>query len=179
MAKRSIVNDADLLKGAEAIAADMQGPEGRRLKLAKVIDEHLGWFEQARRRGLEWSDIVALLLRAGATRSDGRPLLRGHVQSLVWRKQRAEGQAADETPARRAISPEVPKRAARLPVSRKSPELAPAGRQRQPEKQAYAAATAPSERPERGAVAEKPGAQPQGNALLAYMKRSARLRRDE
>ncbi len=179
MAKRSITSDTDLLKGAEAIAADMQGPEGRRLKLARVIDEHLGWFERARHRGLEWSDIVALLFRAGATRSDGRPLLRGHVQSLVWRKQHAERQAADETPARRAISPEIPKRAARLPVSPKSPDLAPAGRQRQPATQANAAATVLPERPKRGVVAEKPGAQPEGNALLAYMKRAARLRRDE
>lgn len=90
MTKRSIMNDKDLLEGADAIAADLQGPKGRRLKLAKVIDEHLDWFDQARRRGLEWNDIVGLLFSAGATRNDGRPLARAHVQSLVWRKQHAE-----------------------------------------------------------------------------------------
>lgn len=179
MAKRSIVSDVDLLKGAEAIAADMQGPAGQRLKLARVIDEHLGWFEQARRRGLEWSDIVHLLFRAGAARGDGRPLARAHVQSLVWRKQHAERQASDETPARGSISPEIPKRTARLPVSRKSPELATAGRQRQPAKKADPAATVLPERPKRGAVGEKPGTQPQDNAVLAYMKRVRSLREEK
>jgi hypothetical protein len=179
MAKRSIMSDGDLLDGAEAIAADMQGPAGQRLKLAKVIDEHLGWFEQARRRGLEWSDIVALLFRAGATRSDGRPLLREHVQSLVWRKQHAERQAADETPARDAISPAIPKRTARSPVPRKNPEPAAGGRKRQPAKQENTAPAALPERPVHGAIAQKSDAQPEGNALLAYMKRAARLRREE
>lgn len=94
MAKRSVISDVHLLKGAEAIAADTQGPGGQRLKLARVIVGHLDWFEQARRRGLEWNDIVALLFRAGATRSDGRPLSRGHLQSLVWRKQQEANASA-------------------------------------------------------------------------------------
>ncbi|MET3889344.1 hypothetical protein ABIE41_000420 [Bosea sp. OAE506] len=179
MANRSSINDADLLKGAKAIAADMQGPSGERLKLARVIDVHLDWFEQARRRGLEWSDIVALLFRAGAARGDGRPLARAHVQSLVWRKQYAERQAADDTPARGAISPEASKRTARSPAPRKNSRLAPVGRQRKPGKQADAAATALTEQPVCEAAAEKLDAQSDGNALLAYMRRAARLRREE
>ena len=179
MAKRSIISDVDLLKGAEAIAADMQGPEGRRLKLARVIDVHLDWFEQARRRGLEWNDIVALLFRAGATRSDGRPLSRGHLQSLVWRKQRAERHTTESGPVHGDVSPAIAKRTARLPAPGEHSELA-RERKRQPAKQANAAPAAPAAAlPERPAVAGKPGAQPEGNALLAYMKRAARLRRDE
>ncbi|WP_332719883.1 hypothetical protein [Pelagibacterium mangrovi] len=90
MSKRSLLSDEDLKRGAETIAADVNLPDGRVLKLARVIDGgHLEWFEKARRRGLEWSDIVDVLFKAGVARSDGRPLSRGHVSSLVWRKQQA------------------------------------------------------------------------------------------
>jgi hypothetical protein len=174
MAKRSIISDADLLKGAEAIAADMRGPGERRLKLAKMIDVHLGWFEQARRRGLEWNDIVALLFRAGATRSDGRPLSRGHLQSLVWRKQRAERQTTQSD-----VSPAIAKRTARLPAPGERFEPA-RDRKRQPAKQAPAFPSALPERRDGSAGPDgTPDAQPEGNALLAYMKRAARLRRDD
>lgn len=176
MAKRLVISDMDLLKGAEAIAADMRGPDERRLKLAKMIDVHLGWFELARRRGLEWNDIVALLFRAGATRSDGRPLSRGHLQSLVWRKQRAERHTTESGPVHGDVSPAITKRTARLPAPGEHSELV-RERKRQPAKQANAAPAAAL--PERPAVAGKPGARPEGNALLAYMKRAARLRRDD
>ena len=178
MAKRSIISDIDLLKGAEAIAADMQGPEGRRLKLARVIDVHLDWFDQARRRGLEWNDIVALLFRAGATRSDGRPLSRGHLQSLVWRKQSAERQAVNEKAPHRDGPPASAKRTARLPAPLRNP--APGEGKRQLAMQANATPASSAEPSERVAAApEKPGTQPGADALLAYMKRAARLRREE
>ncbi|CAH1649621.1 conserved hypothetical protein [Hyphomicrobiales bacterium] len=179
MAKRSIISDVELLKGAEAIAADMQGPEGRRLKLARVIDVHLDWFDQARRRGLEWNDIVALLFRAGATRSDGRPLSRGHLQSLVWRKQRAERQPTEAKPTRSEAAPVILKRTARSLAAGKS--IKPAlGRKPQPAEGTLAFSGA-LPKPLAGSADRDgvPSAQPEGNALLAYMKRAARLRRDE
>lgn len=180
MAKRSVISDVNLLQGAEAIAADMQGPDGQRLKLARVIDVHLGWFEQARRRGLEWNDIVALLFRAGATRSDGRPLSRGHLQSLVWRKQPAERQAAGQTAEHQYLVPASPKQPARLEPSRRNSEPALGRGKRQPAKPTNASPATLREQPERVTdVAEKSDAQPEGDALLAYMKRAARLRRDE
>lgn len=179
MAKRSVISDVDLLKGAEAIAADMRGPDERRLKLAKMIDAHLAWFEQARRRGLEWNDIVALLFRAGATRSDGRPLSRGHLQSLVWRKQRAERQTTETPPAHSDVSPAIAKRTVRSPAPGERFEPA-RERKRQPAKQAPAFPSALPERRDGSARPDrKPDAQPEGNALLAYMKRAARLRRDD
>ncbi len=178
MAKRSVVSDEVLLKGAEAIAADMQGPEGRRLKLARVIDVHLDWFEQARRRGLEWNDIVALLFRAGATRSDGRPLSRGHLQSLVWRKQPAERQAVGE-PARNEAAPVITKRTARSPLTGKSTKPG-RGRKPQPAEGTLAFSGALPKPPAGSAGRDGvPATQPEGDALLAYMKRAARLRREE
>src|SRR5690606_10717923 len=89
MVRRSIVSDEELAKGAQAIADDLRVGDTRRLKLAKIIDGHLDWFELARARGLEWTDIIDLLSRAGVTRPDGRPLSRGHLSSLVWRKQKS------------------------------------------------------------------------------------------
>lgn len=179
MTKRSVISDIDLLKGAEAIAADMWGPDERRLKLAKMIDVHLGWFEQARRRGLEWNDIVALLFRAGATRSDGRPLSRGHLQSLVWRKQRAERHATESRPVHSDVLPAIAKRTARLPSPGEHSEPA-RERKRQPAKQAPTFPSALPERHEGSAGHDRqPDTQPEGNALLDYMKRAARLRRDE
>lgn len=81
--------DKELLGGAKAIAEDVKLPGGGSVKLARIIDRHLEWFDTARARGLEWSDIVTILFNAGVTRTDGRPLSRGHVSSLVWRKQAA------------------------------------------------------------------------------------------
>ncbi|SIQ83168.1 hypothetical protein [Bosea sp. TND4EK4] len=179
MAKRSVISDEVLLKGAEAIAADMQGPEGQRLKLARVIDVHLDWFDQARRRGLEWNDIVALLFRAGATRSDGRPLSRGHLQSLVWRKQPAERQPTEAKPTRNDATPMITKPTARSPATGQS--IKPArGRKPQPAEGTLAFSGALPKPPAAGAGPDGiPAAQPEGDALLAYMKRAARLRREE
>jgi len=89
--KRSIIDDEELLRGAKAIAADLRVGAARRLKLAKIIDGHLDWFERARRRGLEWTDIVGILFEVGVARPDGRPLSRGHLSALVWRKLRSAG----------------------------------------------------------------------------------------
>jgi hypothetical protein len=86
MAKRYLFSDQELLAGAKAIAEDLQKPGGGKLKLARIIDHHLTWFHQARDRGLEWQDIVNILFGAGVARPDGRPLSRGHLSSLVWRK---------------------------------------------------------------------------------------------
>jgi hypothetical protein len=156
----------------------MQGPDGRRLKLAKVIDVHLDWFELARRRGLEWNDIVALLFRAGASRKDGRPLSRGHLQSLVWRKQQGQRNAGEKTVAREELPSSPVKRTARSPAE--GGETARRGRKRSSAKEGVAPARALPKRHDGSAAPDgKPGAQPDGNALLAYMKRTASLRREE
>lgn len=90
--------DKELLEGAKAIASDVRLPGSRTIKLARIIDRHLDWFDAARARGLEWSDIVTMLFNAGVTRADGRPLSRGHVSSLVWRKQAAMQKRAAAVP---------------------------------------------------------------------------------
>ncbi len=98
------MRDQELIEGAQAIAQELMLPNGRRLKIAKVIDRHLSWFEAARRRGLEWDDIIALLFAEGVMRPNGQRLTRGHLSSLVWRKLNSapvEAAAAEATTVRR------------------------------------------------------------------------------
>lgn len=81
--------------------------------------------------------------------------------------------------ARGAYSAAISEKEATLPLPDKSPVPAPSRRRRRPAKHGETAPAALPEKPQRGAAIGKPEAQPDGNALLAYMKRAARLRRDE
>ncbi|ALN72282.1 hypothetical protein M673_06112 [Aureimonas sp. AU20] len=85
------------MEGARAIAADIDLANGRQVRLAKVIDRHLAWFEAARRRGLGWDDIIEVLFVAGVKRANGTRLSRGHLSSLVWRKLKKEPDISPET----------------------------------------------------------------------------------
>ena len=165
--------DGDLLEGAKAIARDLNLPGGGKAKLAKVIDRHLDWFDAARQRGFEWSDIVRLLFKEGITRPDGRPLSRGHLSSLVWRKQAAQQGSAErgetvEAPVAERAKPETSK-STRAPEKRSPPDVAV----KPPSPKSVA--------PLKGTAEDLPGAPARGSAaegqsLLAYMRRAARLR---
>jgi hypothetical protein len=181
MSKRFILSDENLIEGARSIAADMQLPHGRQLKLAKVVDNHLVWFEKARARGLEWSDIIDLLYKAGVARSDGRPLSRGHVSSLVWRKQQAK--PSHEIPF-------VP--ADRGPVANERMTNVPDDLNDKTGTQSKNGVThehSPEERPQqskrKGSVSSKAKAPKTSkehsdrNEIVAFMRRAAQLRRDE
>ncbi|ODT65399.1 MAG: hypothetical protein ABS75_31925 [Pelagibacterium sp. SCN 63-23] len=174
--KRSLLSDEDLIEGAQAIANDMRIGDTHRLKLARIIDPHLDWFAQARARGLEWTDIIDVLFRAGVKRPDGRPLSRGHLSSLVWRRQQSKITAPMQTPRPALVSaggnpktnrthsaaPGAAIRAAGGPLTIETPD----GAARAPDLSAKAqikpndAEGAPGER----------------NRLVAYMQRSARVR---
>lgn len=170
MARRSILSDEELTKGAKAIADDMRVGETRRVKLARIIDDHLDWFDLARARGLEWTDIIEVLFKAGATRPDGRPLSRGHLSSLFWRKQKSATMAAAH-----ALVVETSK-----PKNNRNLGLAPSAATSTDEKKPVI--TVPSHpAPESGstmktqAVPIRAGERPdEHEKLLAYMRRSAR-----
>ena len=80
----SAVGNSDIMIGAKRIAAALKGPVGQ-IKLARVVGQHVRWFEDARSQGMTWDQIVAALTAAGATRADGTPFARGPVSSAVWR----------------------------------------------------------------------------------------------
>jgi hypothetical protein len=82
--------------GARLIAEDLQLPGGGSKKLARVVHNHLEWFDAAEARGMTWSDMIRLLSAAGALGKDGRRLTVGTLSSTVWRK-RAEAESKKET----------------------------------------------------------------------------------
>ena len=61
-------------------------PGGGLKKLARVVEDHLGWFDRVEARGLTWADMSRLLFAAGAKGTNGRPFSVGTLYSTVWRK---------------------------------------------------------------------------------------------
>jgi hypothetical protein len=72
--------------GAKAIAEDLRLPGAGTKKLARVVEDHLDWFDKTEARGLTWADMSRLLFAAGAKGKNGRPLPVGTLYSTVWRK---------------------------------------------------------------------------------------------
>jgi len=176
--KRSIIDDEELLVGAQTIAADLRVRETRQLKLARIIDGHLDWFERARRRGLEWTDIVGILFEVGVTRPDGRPLSRGHLSALVWRKQKMAAETSGPTAT--AVQP-----APRYAIGSKR---AGDGRSEVPTSDARSGGGRASDQPASSTLTSgdnakgKPESVDEGSthaSVRAYMRRAARLRRNE
>lgn len=166
--------------GAKAIANDLQLPGGRRKKLARIVVEHLEWFDLAEARGMTWDDMIAVLAAAGVKREDGRPLSRGALSSAVWRK-RQDGRIAS---VRRAGLPgeqagESPTREASRRTEQGSPRRQAVGRGPggQPAAKSPVRKNAPvADRPAASGVRGRQHDAP--NAVLAYMQRAARIRRN-
>lgn len=96
-----VLTNKQIEVGAKAIAEDMALPGGGRKKLARLVSDHLEWFEAVEARGLAWGDISRLLLVAGAYGSDGRAIPVGTLSSTVWRKQQEAATSSAPAPTRR------------------------------------------------------------------------------
>jgi len=175
--KHSIIDDEELLVGARAIAADLRVGDTRQLKLARIIDAHLHWFQRARQRGLEWTDIVGILFEVGVTRPDGRPLSRGHLSALVWRKQKS---AAVQLTTATTLQP--------APRDAIGSKRAGDGRSEVPTSDARSGGGRASDQPASSTLTSgdnakgKPESVDEGSthaSVRAYMRRAARLRRNE
>ena len=83
-----MATDKEIEAGAKAIAADLALPGGGRKKLARVVEDHLSWFDAVEIRGLTWNDVTRLLFAAGAKGPNGRPISIGTLSSAVWRKRK-------------------------------------------------------------------------------------------
>lgn len=81
-----MLSNRQIEAGAKAIAEDMTLPGGGRKKLARVVGDHLDWFDAVEARGLTWGDMSRLLLAAGARGRNGRAIPVGTLSSTVWRK---------------------------------------------------------------------------------------------
>jgi hypothetical protein len=91
-------SNKEIEAGARLIAEDLQLPAGGSKKLARVVLNHLEWFDAAEARGMTWSDMMRLLSAAGALGKDGRRLTVGTLSSTVWRKRAEEESRKENTP---------------------------------------------------------------------------------
>lgn len=78
-----VARNDEIEAGAKAIADDLNLPGGRRKKLARVVEDHLYWFDAAEARGMTWDDMIVALAAAGARRKNGTPLSYGSLSSAV------------------------------------------------------------------------------------------------
>jgi len=67
-----VPTDMEIEAGAKVVAEDFRLPGGGQKKLAKVVGDHLAWFDAVEARGMTWTDISRLLLAAGAEARNGR-----------------------------------------------------------------------------------------------------------
>jgi hypothetical protein len=81
-----MVKNNEIEAAAKAIAEDLRLPGAGQKKLARVVEDHLDWFDKAEARGLTWADMSRLLFAAGAKGKNGRPFPVGTLYSTVWRK---------------------------------------------------------------------------------------------
>lgn len=81
-----VANNQDIEAGAKAVTEDKRLPGWRLEKLARVVADHMDWFDAAAARGTTWQDTERGLATAGATGKDGKPLRIGKLFSTVWRE---------------------------------------------------------------------------------------------
>jgi hypothetical protein len=182
--------------GAKAIAEDLHLPGGGLKKLARVVEDHLGWFDTVEARGLTWADMSRLLFAAGAKGRNGRPFSVGTLYSTVWRKRedakrigRGIASSSKSTTAIQGSTQESPPRKGRLdsaPIRsgnveppreprqvRRSSLLKPERRPKMPDKKQMKASKERSLPTQSGKFLPKASS---SKDLLAFMQRSAAVR---
>jgi hypothetical protein len=179
--------------GARVIAEDLCLPGGALKKLARVVEDHLDWFDMAEARGLTWADMSRLLFAAGAKSRKGRPFSVGTLYSTVWRKRedskriggpivlssKSAGQgSAQESPPRKGQLNSDPIRSGNVEHPRKRRQVRrstfenPAHRSTKAKKKQVEASTGRSSPTQSEKISQKASSKD----LLAYMRRSAAVR---
>jgi hypothetical protein len=161
------MKNRDIEVGAKAIASDLTLPGGRRKKLARVVEDHLAWFDAAEARGMTWEDMVAVLSAAGVKGGTGRRLTVGSLSSAVWRKRN------EPQPPRRSVRRTQPQRL--VPRAEKRPGQARPSRSSRSKEALERAAPSPARPVNSGQRGAKPTSP--GTDVLAFMQRAAKMRR--
>ena len=81
-----MAKNKDLESGARIVAEDFKLPGGRRKAVAKLVKDHLSWFDAAKARGMAVEDILSLLTSVGATYDDGSAINFDTLSNALWRK---------------------------------------------------------------------------------------------
>jgi hypothetical protein len=185
-----MARDKDIEAGAKAIAADLALPGGGRKKLARVVEDHLDWFDVVEARGLTWNDMTLLLFAAGAKGLNDRPFSVGTLSSAVWRKRKeilTSLQAARTgTKARIAPSQNGPRkgigsRSVLVGGEPPTPAISDKISKTSIERRTATGSTPPATRnSSKGVALKPPGNKPTPKAeTLAFMKRAAAMRRKD
>jgi hypothetical protein len=90
-----MARNSELESGLRTMAEDFHLPAGGRMKLSRLVAEHLDWFDAAERRGMGWRDMIRAMTAAGITGRSGPPLSIGTLSSTVWRERLQAAQQAD------------------------------------------------------------------------------------
>lgn len=180
-----MAKNKDIESGARIVAEDFKLPGGRRKAVAKLVKDHLSWFDAAKARGMAVEDILSLLTSAGATYDDGSAVNFDTLSNALWRKRNgasagptkmdepqplrsnsvAGGRATEPTNVHKPATKNRP----RQPVNPIAPNRTakPGGD--------LVTGGAPGKRPHARVQGEKPKA---SNAdVLGFMKRAAAIRR--
>lgn len=180
-----MAKNKDIESGARIVAEDFNLPGGRRKAVAKLVRDHLSWFDAAKARGMAVEDILSLLTRAGAIYEDGASINFDTLSNALWR--RRNGTSAGPTKidepqprrpnkiaSRRAVEPtNVHKPAAkhrpRQPVHATDPNRSakPGGD--------LVTGGVPGKRPHARVHGEKPKSS--SADVLGFMRRAAAIRR--
>lgn len=174
------MKNREIEAGAKAIANDLQLPGGRRKKLARVVAEHLEWFDLSEARGLTWDDMIAALAAAGVRRDNGLPLSRGALSSAVWRKRQESSVApgrSEERSGQTTRGASATRPSSRLNRPSAQPKSVRSGKDHRPSRKALSRQNlAPAGRLAVSGKRDQEGGA--SNAVLTYMQRAARLRRN-
>jgi hypothetical protein len=81
-----MAKNKDIESGARIVAEDFKLPGGRRKAVAKLVKDHLGWFDAAKARGMAVEDILSLLTSVGATYEDGSSINFDTLSNALWRR---------------------------------------------------------------------------------------------
>jgi hypothetical protein len=183
--------------GARAIAEDLRLPGGGQKKLARVVRNHLDWFDMAEDRGFTWADMSRLLLAAGAKGKNGNAFSVSTLYLTVRRKREdakhingGAGSPSKSTTGIQGSKQKLPPRKARLNLApirsgnvelpreerqvRRSTSEKPERRSKNGEKKQVEASTERRPSPTKsGTILPKASSK---KDLLAFMQRSAAVR---
>jgi hypothetical protein len=171
--------------GARAIAQDLRLPGGGQKKLARVVRNHLDWFEMAEGRGFTWADMTRLLFAAGAKGKNGNAFSVSTLYLTVRRIREdarlmvgGAGSSSRSTTGIQGSKQKLPPRKARLDLApirsgNVEPPREPERRPNMPEKKRVKTSTGQSS----PTNSEKTPPKASSNRdLLAFMQRSAAVR---
>jgi hypothetical protein len=84
--EKGMARDKELETGLRRMSEDFYLPGGGRMKLSRLVAEHLGWFDVAELRGMGWRDMIRALTAAGVVGRTGKHLSVGTLSSTIWRE---------------------------------------------------------------------------------------------